>query len=126
MKYYFLLFIGFVCLGCSAQSDCEKFKNGKFKLDDLKLGFESIIERNDSIQVERNLTMNTVSKFKITWKNSCEYSLDIISGNDELVNAFKGKTLNVKIISTHANEYTFEAWIDGIDHVATQTVKRIE
>ncbi len=126
MRFFFLLFIGLIFSSCSSQSDCEKFKTGRFKLDDPTSGFESIIERNDSIQIERNITMNTVSKYYITWKSPCEYALEMISGSDKLMEVPKNRTLNVKIISTKADQYTFEAWIEGIDHISTQTVKKIK
>ncbi|MCF7559815.1 hypothetical protein L3X39_04130 [Sabulilitoribacter multivorans] len=122
-----LYFITFICfLSCDSQTDCSSFKNGKFKIVDKKLNHESIIERNDSIQIERNLETGEESKYLIKWSGDCEYSLQITSGSEEVLNVLKDKLIFVKIISTERDGYTFQVEIENIGYVGIQKVKKIQ
>ncbi|MEN8121577.1 MAG: DNA topoisomerase IV [Bacteroidota bacterium] len=111
---------------CVSQNNCTDFKTGKFQLIDNELKFEAIIERNDSIQTEKILSTGEVSKFKISWINDCEYSLQIIEGPERYKNLYKNKLLFVKIISTYNNEYTFESKMEGSELIITNTIKKLK
>jgi hypothetical protein len=121
----FLVFlISFTAL--SVQENCEKFKTGNFKMSDPAMNFECTITRNDSIQIEKIVGTEDKSTYKIAWTNPCEYTLQMISGRAESVEFFKDKILKVQIISTEDDNYTYEAKIDGIDFVSTQTIYKVE
>jgi hypothetical protein len=121
----FLVFlISFTAL--SAQENCEKFKTGNFKMSDPAMNFECTITRNDSIQIEKIVGTEDKSTYKIAWTNPCEYTLQMISGRAESVEFFKDKILKVQIISTEDDNYTYEAKIDGIDFVSTQTIYKVK
>src|SRR4051812_14850497 len=87
--------------------DCRTFKTGKFRLVDKDL--EYIIERNDTVQIERDLKKNTMSKFKVTWVTDCDYELNILEGPQEVMDFFKGKTLSIQILETTGKGYKYEA-----------------
>ena len=126
MKKYFIAPI-LIFLSCSGSDlDCEKFKIGKFEINDPTQGYETVIERNDSIQVEKNLTDGTESLFFIEWKSRCEYTLELISTSGEIPESIVGKKLNVRITSTDEDEYNFEATMDGVDFKLEDTAKRID
>ncbi|MFT5750532.1 MAG: hypothetical protein ACI828_000125 [Flavobacteriales bacterium] len=124
-----VLLIAIILLNVSClykQLDCKIIKVGTFKIDDPTYDFKSIIIRNDTIQIEKNLTLNTVSKYVVKWKNPCEYSLEMIEGPNDKMELNKGKILRIKIISIQEDNYTFEAKMDGIAIVATNTAERIK
>lgn len=122
MKYvlFFALLISFTTL--SAQENCENFKTGTFKMSDPAINFECTITRNDSLQIEKMKGSDEESVYKVTWPSACEYNLQMVSGNPEDLAFFKDKILKVKILSTEEDNYTFQAHIDGIDLVVTQTI----
>jgi hypothetical protein len=111
---------------CSSQTECGKFKNGKFTLIDPKLNHESIIERIDNKQTELNLITGSESEYLVEWINDCEYNLKIIQGSEDAMKILNDKILYVKIISTEKDRYTFEVTIEGIDYKATQTMQLIK
>jgi len=127
MKNILLLtLLTFSIVNLSAQENCEKFKTGNFKMSDPAMNFECTITRNDSIQIEKIVGTEDKSTYKIAWTNPCEYTLQMISGRAESVEFFKDKILKVQIISTEDDNYTYEAKIDGIDFVSTQTIYKVE
>jgi hypothetical protein len=126
MKHLLLLALLTSFFTISAQNDCEKFKTGTFKMSDPELNFACTITRNDSIQVEIVEGTGEQSTYKVVWTNPCEYTLQMIEGRPGGVEFYKDKVLQVKIISTEEDNYTYEAKIDGIDFVATQTIYKVE
>ncbi|AFL81015.1 hypothetical protein Aeqsu_1526 [Aequorivita sublithincola DSM 14238] len=126
MKHLLLFILLTSFYTVSAQNDCEKFKNGTFKMSDTALNFACTITRNDSIQVEKVEGTDEESKFKVVWTNPCEYTLQMIAGSPDGIAFYKDKVLKVKIIATEENNYTYEANIDGIDFVAPQTIYKVE
>jgi hypothetical protein len=101
--------------------DCKTFRTGTFRLVDKDQ--EYIIERNDTIQIEKDLKKNTISKFKVTWVTDCEYELDIIEAREEAMNFFKGKTLSIQILETTDNGYKYEAKLKGTEMKLIHTVE---
>lgn len=126
MKHLLLFILLTSFYTVSAQNDCEKFKNGTFKMSDPVINFSCTITRNDSIQVEKVDGTNEESTFKVVWTSPCEYTLQMIAGPPDGVAFFEDKVLKVKIIATEEDNYTYEAKIDGIDFVATQTIYKVE
>lgn len=103
--------------------DCKAFKTGIFRLVDKDQ--EYLIERSDSIQIEKDLKKNTISKFKVTWVTDCEYELDILEGREEVMNFFKGKTLSIQILETSDIGYKYEAKLKGTDMKLIHSVERV-
>lgn len=85
-----------------------------------------VVERNDSIQIERNMITGTESQYWINWKNDCEYSLKIFKGPQDEMEFYKDRLLFVKIIDTEKNYCTFEASIQGFDFKVTQVMYRYD
>ena len=106
---------------------CTEFRTGKFALIGNPISHNYIIERNDSLQVETDLTAGSVSKFKVTWVNECAYELTILEGNEVIMNFYKDRTLSVRIIETFKDGYKFESQLKGIDsYVLTQTLRVVK
>jgi len=100
-----------------AQSNCEKFKTGKFQNVENGL-MKSQIERNDSIQVEQHGEI--VLKLKIVWINDCSYRLKFLEGNKAYWDLFgkdhSNDDLIVKITEVKEDSYTQESRFEGIDN----------
>ncbi|WP_347373420.1 hypothetical protein [Aequorivita sp. Q41] len=126
MKNLLLLAVLFTFATLSAQENCDNFKTGNFRMSDPAISFECTITRNDSIQVEKIVGTNELSTYKVAWLTPCEYTLQLIDGPPEAVAFYKDRFLKVKITSTHEDSYTFEAKMDGMDFVATQTIYKVE
>ena len=66
------------------KSPCEKFKTGKFILQlDVPPYDYTIIDRNDSVQVEVNLETNDTVMNSIKWIGPCKYQLKFLRSNKE-------------------------------------------
>jgi hypothetical protein len=103
-KIYYLILL-FLLTSCYNQErNCKDFKTGKFKseieVDGKKL--VTTFERNDSIQIE---TFDGVTdSYNIRWTNDCEYILK----NSKPKNRQERKAVQMKILTTSKNSYTFE------------------
>ena len=95
-------------------------------MSDPAINFACTIIRNDSIQVEKIDGTNQQSTYRVKWTSPCEYELQMIEGNPEGVAFYKDKALKVSIIATEEDNYTYEARIDGIEFVSTQTIYKVE
>lgn len=102
-KLIIIVFFGIV--SCyNVERNCKEFKTGKFEfvqeIDGKKM--KSIFERNDSLQIE-TFNGRTDTAF-IRWVNDCEYILQKINPK----NMQEKKAINIKILTTSKNGYTFE------------------
>jgi len=105
-----LLLFGFSS-AFSQSPDCSKFKEGKFRIADTRVGAVIIAERKGDYQTESSETLKAIVRFRITWQDNCSYTLrlDKVIRNENKLNFPAGMTVNVKIISTADNSYTQEA-----------------
>lgn len=120
IKYIPFLILLLISFNSLAQPECSRYKIGKYVLTDPSINYEMVVERNDSIQIERNMITGTESKYWVKWKNDCEYSLKIFKGPKDEMEFYKDKLLYVKIVETEKNNYTFIASIQGQDFSITQ------
>lgn len=102
----FLLICTFSLLtSCYDQErNCKDFKKGKYKSEIEVEGKKlySTFERNDSIQIE---TFEGITDlYNVRWTNDCEY----IIKNSKPKNRAEKKAVQVKILTTSKNSYTFE------------------
>ncbi len=110
------------------QSDCEKFKTGKFK--NIENGIlKSTIQRNDSIQIEEYAGKKV--RPRIIWESDCSYRLSFLSAND---NWQKTKPKNeltadllVRITEVNENTYVQEAKFEGdLEYEYTSTIEKTD
>ncbi len=126
MKNIILLALTLTFINLSAQENCEKFKTGTFRMTDPSINFECTITRNDSLQIETVKGSDDISVYEVAWPSVCEYTLQMISGKSEDLEFFKDKILRVKILATKEDNYTYEAKMDGIDLVISETIYKID
>ncbi|MQP24057.1 DNA topoisomerase IV [Flavobacterium sp. LMO8] len=86
------------------ERNCTDFKTGKFtsKTEIEGKKYTSTFERNDSIQIETY--EGKIDTFKVRWTNDCEY----IMQNVHPKNREEKKAVQMKILTTNGNSYTFE------------------
>jgi hypothetical protein len=86
------------------ERNCTDFKTGKFtsetEIDGKK--YTSTFERNDSIQIESY--EGKIDTFKVRWTNDCEYVMQNINPK----NRAEKKSVQMKILTTNSDSYTFE------------------
>lgn len=108
MKLHLIVFaflLMFPMISCfDSRRDCQSFKNGTFQ-------FEAVIGttvetttfiRNDSLEID--LFRGKTDTSSIRWINDCEYILEKLRPKNQA----EKRAVHVKILSTAANEYTFE------------------
>lgn len=109
MKYS-LFFVFIFIVSCKAQNNkCKKFKTGLFKYADSDFQ-NSIILRNDSIQVETNSKTGNKTIGYINWLSDCKYTLTYKTAGDSINDSLVGTTFTVDIISITKNSYKYIAY----------------
>lgn len=103
------------------ERNCTDFKTGKFTSETEIEGkkYTSTFERNDSIQIETY--EGKIDTFKVRWTNDCEY----IMQNTHPKNREEKKAVQMKILTTNANSYTFEYSFVGDSKKQRGTVTKL-
>lgn len=86
-----------------------------------------IIERNASIQIEKNQSNGNIVTSKIIWLNACKCELLFLSrnfaGQDSLLDFVKEHPLKVEIIEARKQYCVFKAYIEGSDKTVIDTMR---
>ncbi len=109
-------------LSCyEVERNCKDFKTGKFKFEYEIDGVKktTVFERNDSIEIETFEGKTDTSS--IRWVNDCEYVLQ----KKHPKNKAEEKAIDMKILTTSKNSYTFEFGMVGTDSKQKGTVTKI-
>ncbi|WP_310557988.1 DNA topoisomerase IV [Flavobacterium sp.] len=122
MKKIILLLPILLLMSCyNTEHNCKDFKTGKFKFEYKVEGVNktTVFERKDSIEIETFEGKTDTSS--IRWVNDCEYILQKIHPK----NRAEKNAINMKILTTSKNSYTFEFGIVGSDQKQRGTVEKI-
>jgi len=109
-------------LSCyDVERNCKDFKTGKFEFEYEINGVKktTVFERNDSIEIETFDGKTDTST--VRWVNDCEYILQ----KKHPKNKAEEKAINMKILTTSKNSYTFEFGMVGSDSKQKGTVRKI-
>ena len=103
------------------ERNCTDFKTGKFTSETEIEGkkYTSTFERNDSIQIESY--EGKIDTFKVRWTNDCEYIIQ----NTNPKNREEKKPVQMKILTTKDNTYTFEYSFVGDSKKQRGTVTKL-
>ncbi|MEZ7500314.1 DNA topoisomerase IV [Flavobacterium sp. Arc3] len=122
MKKLLLLPLLLVFISCyNVERNCKDFKTGKFSFEYEVDGVKktTIFERNDSLEIETyDGKTDTAS---IRWINDCEYILKKLHPK----NMAEEKSIDMKILTTSGNTYTFEFGMVGIPGKQKGTVTKL-
>ncbi|MCZ8227898.1 DNA topoisomerase IV [Flavobacterium sp.] len=122
MKKIFYLSPLLLLISCyNVDRKCSDFKTGKFKFEYEVNGVKKItfFERKDSIEIET--FEGKTDTATIRWVNDCEYVLQ----KKHPKNMAEEKAIQMKILTTTANSYTFEFGMIGSDAKQTGTVTKL-
>ena len=112
IKRLIILFLVAITAGqaFSQTLNCNKFREGKFRIADTRAGVVTIAERNSMYQTETSEALKAVVRFKISWQDNCSYTLklDKVMRNENKINFPSNLEIKVKIIATSAEGYTQE------------------
>ena len=120
-KIIFLLSLLVLASCYTVERNCKDFKTGKFKFEFEVDGIKktTLFERKDSIEIET--FEGKTDSSSIRWVSDCEYILKKIHPK----NIEEKKAINMKILTTSKNSYTFEFGIVGSDQKQRGTVEKI-
>lgn len=117
------------CASANKQTDCERFKTGRFELHSKVGNSISIIERNDTIQTETNTKSGSIVKARIKWTSNCEYELTYFAqttnSTDTIVPFVQSRPLKTTILQTDKNYYIFKSSMGGSNMTLVDTLKVI-
>ena len=119
---FYIILSSLLLSSCYNQErNCTDFKTGKFISETEIEGkkYTSTFERNDSIQIETY--EGKIDTFKVRWTNDCEYIIQ----NTHPKNREEKKAVQMKILTTNANSYTFEYSFVGDSKKQRGTVTKL-
>lgn len=118
---YGLLLLTLLTSCYNQERNCNYFKTGKFTSETEIEGkkYKSTFERNDSIQIESY--EGKIDTFKVRWTNDCEYIIQ----NTNPKNREEKKPVQMKILTTKADSYTFEYSFVGDSKKQRGTVTKL-
>ncbi len=119
---YSLLLLTLLTSCYNQERNCNDFKTGKFTSETEIEGkkYTSTFERNDSIQIESY--EGKIDTFKVRWTNDCEYIIQ----NTNPKNREEKKPVQMKILTTKADSYTFEYSFVGDSKKQRGTVTKLK
>ncbi|MDO7847742.1 hypothetical protein Q5H92_15345 [Hymenobacter sp. M29] len=126
-----LLAVAFGLTACSTGPEkavCQRFKTGHFQFRHHEPGFHfsSLIERTDSLQIERDEISGDISTLAVKWTGDCTYDLRLISSTkpfpDSIQHLRKTVPLHTEILGGTADYYLFKCYRDNSDLVITDTM----
>jgi hypothetical protein len=106
----FLLFMAFLLTGCYTQErNCTDFKTGKFRFEYEIDGAKKVTEFERTEKFEIETFEGKTDTSSVRWVSDCEYILEKIHPK----NAAEKKAVQMKILTTKENSYTFEFSLVG-------------
>jgi hypothetical protein len=110
IKKFVILFLLILpaAIAFSQPPDCNKFREGKFRIADTRAGVVTIADRKGGYQTESSDALKAVVRFKISWQDNCSYTLrlDKVIRNENKIDFPSNMEIRVKIIETSAGGYT--------------------
>jgi hypothetical protein len=113
MLHKLIILLVFILIANSIYSqpaDCFKFKEGKFRIADTRLGAITVAERKGGYQTESSEALKTIIRFRINWQTDCNYTLtlDKIIRNENKIDIPASLRVQAKIIAVSGKSYTQE------------------
>jgi hypothetical protein len=109
-KKTLVLLVSILLYSCyTVEQNCKDFRTGKFKSEIIINGQkkQTISIRTDSIVIETYEGKTDTAS--IRWINDCEYVLQKVNPKSMA----EKKAINIKILTTSKNSYTFEFGVVG-------------
>lgn len=98
--------------------ECQRFKNGRFKLYDERDGSTTIITRNGNRQTEFIQGKTDTELHAVQWIDDCHYMLHYRGGlsnmTDSMTRFYRTHPIDVEIIKTAENYYIYSGQLVGV------------
>lgn len=123
-KLFFLVLLFALHNQTVTTSECDKFKQGTFKLDDGQDVYTII--RTQNRQIENSQRTGGTMEFKIRWMSDCSYILydpKVIKGDDLPSGP---DTLYCKITSIDGLSYRAKCKMKGYEEIETPPILKIK
>lgn len=121
-KYFIFFVFSFLLISCYQQErNCTDYKTGKFEFQQEINGKveTSVFERSETLQIETFRGKTDTST--VRWVNDCEFILQKLHPK----NRAEKKAVQMKILTTNQNGYTFEYSFVGETSKQKGTVTQI-
>ena len=125
-KLLFLLLLIPFATAFGQEHDCAYFKTGQFRIVDEAMGYEAMIERDENYQTEYTKGTGNIAKYKIDWKDDCNFELELVETNDKQAQDFIGTKFAIQITDIKELTYSFDITIVGTGHSSTYQMTKIE
>lgn len=122
MRYLAIFILALLFTSCYQQErNCKDFKTGKFTFEYEINGVKKVtnFERNDSIEIET--FEGKTDTATVRWVSDCEYILQ----KKHPKNMQEKKAVQMKILTTNENSYTFEYSFVGDNNKQKGTVTKL-
>jgi hypothetical protein len=121
MKYILLLLPILLASCYHAERNCKDFKTGTFRAEIIIDGVkhETVSTRTENLVIETY--QGKTDTASIRWINDCEYVLQQLHPK----NMQQRKAVDIKILTTSKNSYTFEFGVVGDDFKLRGKAERI-
>lgn len=122
-KTILLILVAISLVSCySPEKNCKDFHTGTFKFETYINGelVTSTFIRNDSIEIEK--FQGKVDTSSVRWVNDCQYILRNLNPD----NMAEEKAIEMRILTTNKNGYTFEYGVVGEDQKSRGSVTRVK
>ena len=107
----------FSCSSNENKSFCKIYKNGRFIYLMEKSLDTILIERNDTVQIETNLTTKNKIVEKIKWISDCEYEVSYLEQtkptSDTIVASLQNQKITTTILKANKNYCVYKAEVKG-------------
>jgi hypothetical protein len=110
MKKIFLLPLILIFVSCyNGERNCKDFRTGKFRFENVIDGKKqvTVFERTENFEIET--FEGKTDTATVRWVNDCEYILQ----KKHPKNMAEQKAIDMKILTTSKNSYTFEFGMVG-------------
>jgi hypothetical protein len=106
--------------------NCNNFRTGKF-VSHIADDQYSVLERNDTVQIETNKLTGHMFKSRIKWTSACEYELSNFeeskNSSDSLRSIWQGKIIKTKIIKVGSDYCVYESRMNGVSMTMKDTFR---
>lgn len=108
--------------------DCARFKEGRFRTADTRIGAVVLTERNSIYQTESTEALKLVVRFRISWSDNCTFTLklDKVIRNENKEDIPSNFSATVKIMETSSTSYIQEISSSLSNGIYRTTVSKID
>lgn len=125
---FFLIAVASGILSCkptATAENCASIRTGQFYFYPSNTGSSYSITRDNKVQKESRLGSTDTSYWKISWTDSCNYSLDYMSGGGKEFETAPHVPIKVKFLAVTKQYYIMQVSSEELSRTLTDTIWRV-